>query len=68
MKLLVVDMPFESCKILSFNIPCQIRNFAVNFIRLLALAYTGKHIIIVFDDRKRKKLIGDDGEIPLSLV
>ncbi|KAI8077179.1 hypothetical protein BDF21DRAFT_422251 [Thamnidium elegans] len=85
MELLVVDMPFgnlvlrvvRSCRLIY---PVKIKNFAVDFIPLLELAYTGKHImqnnINVLDDRKRKKLIDDDGdsnddlagEIPLSLV
>lgn len=85
MELFVVDMPFgnlvsrvvRSCRLIY---PVKIKNFAVDFILLLELAYTGKHImqnnINVLDDRKRKKLIDDDGdgnddladEIPLSLV
>lgn len=85
MELLVVDMPFGnlvSRVVRSSRLiyPVKIKNFAVDFIPLLELAYTGKHImknnINVLDDRKRKKIIDDDGdsnddlagEIPLSFV
>lgn len=85
MELLVVDMPFGSLisrvvKSSRLAYPVKIKNFAINFIPLLELAYTGKQImkknINALDDRKRKKVLdesdsNDDlanvvGVIPLS--
>lgn len=61
MELLVVDMPFGSLisrvvKSSRLAYPVKIKNFAIDFIPLLELAYTGKQImkknINVLDDRK----------------
>ena len=87
MELLVVDMPFGgliSRVVRSSRLayPIKMKNFAIDFIPLLELAYTGKQImqknINVLDDRKRRKVLDDNdsdddlanvaGVIPLSLV
>lgn len=67
-ELLVVDMPFGSLisrvvRSSRLAYPVKINNFAIDYIPLLELAYTGKQImqnnINVLDDRKRRKALDD---------